>query len=121
MKHPLALKLFLLVNVPYSLMSLILSINTLPTFQPAFTSLTLWWFWASVSFVVVLFAYAIIWYGLWFGNRPAYAIAWILEIGPLLLGIRHFYYLFNVSVAIVDTLIECLLLGLSYKHFFRGK
>jgi len=120
----LAIKLYLLLTGLFAYLIFILNVISLIETSSS-APFPLYTFWAILSLVFVYVGlYSILFYGLWIGNRLAYAITWVIEVMPLFVGYRYYqssilFHIFPESFLIGETLFEWLFLALSWKHFFR--
>lgn len=126
MKHPLALKAYIIWTAFFDFLALVYGVvYILQSPSPVYPFYT---FWAILTYVIVYgVLYTALLYGLWIGNRIAYAIVWIVEIVPWLIGwligiqvfLSGLWKVLPVSYAIAESVMEWILLALSWKHFFK--
>lgn len=113
MGRPLSLKLFLLFVIASTAFSMFVGSFRENYLVPS-SPISAYYF-ASIVFVALVYlAYLIAWIGVWRGNRLAYVGSWILEGYSL-----YIWGSLRLWPVILETLLEILLLGLSWKYFFR--
>lgn len=123
MKHPLALKAYVVLVVSFDMLAFISEVVYLLT-TPVPVPYPFYTFWSILTLVITYgVLYNVLWYGLWIGNRVAYMIAWLIEVLPWLIGIQSFLPEFllalPLSFSVIEGAIEWILLALSWKHFFK--